>query len=102
MQDRAAAGARAEPIEQLRDDVRLLGELVGTVLREQGGGRLFQAVEHARTTAIALRSQPADAARQSKAEQDLLRWAARQSTARLLQIVRAFGIYFHLINLAEQ
>ena len=40
---------RAEPIDRLRDDVRLLGELVGGVLREQGGAELFEAVEHIRT-----------------------------------------------------
>ena len=90
---------RAEPIDTLRDDVHLLGELVGEVLREQGGPDLLAAVEHARTTAIALRSRDsADLMR----ERGLLQWAQRQSTGRLLQLVRAFSIYFHLINLAEQ
>jgi hypothetical protein len=41
---------RAEPVERLRDDVRLLGELVGQVLREQGGDDLYEAVEYLRTT----------------------------------------------------
>jgi phosphoenolpyruvate carboxylase len=90
---------RAEPIDRLRDDVRLLGDLVGAVLREQGGARLFAAVEHVRTAAIALRSAPAPDARQEHA---LLAWVERQSTDRLLQIIRAFSVYFHLINLAEQ
>jgi phosphoenolpyruvate carboxylase len=86
---------RAEPIDRLRDDVRLLGELVGDVLREQGGPELFDAVERIRTSAIELRSSHgSDAA--------LLSWAEQQSTLRLLQLVRAFSAYFHLINLAEQ
>jgi phosphoenolpyruvate carboxylase len=89
-------GVRAEPIDRLRDDVRLLGELVGDVLREQGGNDLFGAVEHVRTAAIALRSAPA------ADDQPLLAWAEQQSTARLMQLVRAFSAYFHLINLAEQ
>src|SRR5262245_4169754 len=86
---------RAEPIDRLRDDVRLLGELVGGVLREQGGAQLFEAVEYVRTSAIGLRSTAAS-------DQALLDWAELQSTARLLQLVRAFSVYFHLINLAEQ
>jgi phosphoenolpyruvate carboxylase len=87
---------RAEPIDRLRDDVRLLGELVGEVLREQGGPDLFGAVENIRTAAIALRSDSrGDAA-------SLLGWAEAQSTPRLMQLVRAFSAYFHLINLAEQ
>ena len=49
---------RAEPIDRLRDDVRLLGELVGDVLREQGGVELFEAVEYIRRAAIELRVDP--------------------------------------------
>jgi phosphoenolpyruvate carboxylase len=87
--------ARAEPIDRLRDDVRLLGELVGEVLREQGGHDLFRDVEHIRQAAIRLRST-------GDADQALLGWAEGQSTLRLLHLVRAFSVYFHLINLAEQ
>ena len=86
---------RAEPIDRLRDDVRLLGELVGDVLREQGGRELFEDVERVRQAAIELRSTNAS-------DQPLLDWAERQTNTRLLQLVRAFGTYFHLINLAEQ
>ncbi|HLW01907.1 MAG TPA: phosphoenolpyruvate carboxylase [Ktedonobacterales bacterium] len=94
-----AAAPRAEPIDLLRDDVHLLGELVGDVLREQGGPELFAAVEYVRTAAIALRSRNVDDAAQ---ERSLLQWAQRQPTDRLLQLVRAFSVYFHLINLAEE
>jgi phosphoenolpyruvate carboxylase len=86
---------RAEPIDRLRDDVRLLGELVGEVLREQGGAALFEDVERVRQAAIGLRSNEGTG-------EALLAWAERQSTVRLLQLVRAFSVYFHLINLAEQ
>ena len=91
---------RAEPIDRLRDDVRLLGDLVGEVLHEQGGARLLEAVEHVRTAAIALRS--ATRARPPAGPGCYLGWIERQSTDRLLQLIRAFSIYFHLINLAEQ
>src|SRR4030088_2533275 len=86
---------RAEPIDRLRDDVRLLGELVGEVLREQGGAELFEDVERVRQAAVGVRSNEGTGGA-------LLAWAEQQSTLRLLQLVRAFSIYFHLINLAEQ
>ncbi len=89
------AVARAVPIDRLRDDVRLLGELVGDVLREQGGPQLFDDVEHVRQATIGLRSSHAS-------DQALLSWAESQSTLRLMELVRAFSAYFHLINLAEQ
>jgi phosphoenolpyruvate carboxylase len=86
-----------------------LGALVGEVLREQGGTDLFAAVENVRTTAIALRSEAEGTTalsgvddQEAPTEAALLRWAAQQRTPRLLQLVRAFGVYFHLINLAEQ
>ena len=86
---------RAEPIDRLRNDVRLLGELVGDVLREQGGPELFDDVERVRHSAIELRST-------GSSDRALLAWAEQQATGRLLQLVRAFSTYFHLINLAEQ
>ena len=93
------AQMRAEPIDRLRDDVRLLGELVGQVLREQGGDDLYESVEYLRTTAIALRSDgEADAA----PEAAMQAWVHSRSPGRLLELVRAFSVYFHLINLAEQ
>jgi phosphoenolpyruvate carboxylase len=93
------AAPLVSPLGRLRDDVHMLGELVGEVLREQGGPDLFAAVEHIRTTAIALR---AGNLANPEPEQTLLHWAQQQSTDRLLQLVRAFSVYFHLINLAEQ
>ena len=39
----------------LREDVSLLGTLVGQMLSEQGGGALFSKVEKVRRTAIARR-----------------------------------------------
>ena len=90
---------RAEPIDMLRSDVRLLGELVGQVLREQGGANLFRAVEHVRKEAIDIRTSEHP---QPEKERALLDWIEAQSNDRLMQLVRAFSVYFHMINLAEQ
>ncbi len=89
---------RAEPIDSLRADVRFLGDLVGEVIRAQAGGRIFDLVEHVRTTAIARRSDEAPDA----VEDDLLAWAEQLAATDLEQIVRAFSTYFHMINMAEQ
>jgi len=97
--DGRGAAADSESIDRLQADVDLLGDLLGEVLREQGDPGLFEAVEHLRRVAIGLRTQfstdPAD-------ELALLQWVNEQSTSRLLQLVRAFSIFFHLSNLAER
>ena len=86
------------PPDRLRDDVHALGDLVGQILREQAGERLFALVEQVRTSAISLRSRPTD----TEGESSLLTWAAAQSTVDLAAIVRAFSVYFHVINTAEE
>ena len=93
-----APAADGPPPDRLRDDVHSLGDLVGRILREQAGERLFALVEEVRTGAIALRSRPPDA----QAESTLLSWAAGRSTIDLAAIVRAFSVYFHVINMAEE
>ena len=93
------ASLPSDASDRLRRDVSLLGGLVGDVLREQGGADLFAAVEHLRTMAIALRAAPAPDAEREAA---LLTWVEAQPADRLLELVRAFSVYFHLINLAEQ
>ncbi len=89
--------SKREPIDRLRDDVRLLGGLVGEVLREQGGERLYNLVEDLRLRAIRLREEYDPAS-----EREFGRIFERLATHQLAMLVRAYGIYFHVINLAEQ
>ncbi len=89
---------RAEPIDGLRHEVNLLGTLLGDVLREQGGNHLYHLVERARRETIAGRTQGDVHARLAR----LLAWFSELPDEDLFGLVRAFGIYFHLINLAEQ
>lgn len=91
-------GAHMLPPDRLREDVRMLGDLVGQILHKQAGERLFALVEEVRTAAIAQRS-PSDAVTTAPS---LLAWAQAQSTADLAKIVRAFSVYFHIINLVEE
>lgn len=86
----------------LRRDVRSLGVLLGSVLREQCGDALYEAVEALRRTAIARRE--ADGHDPKTAAKHLEEALARVHTLDLsaaYRLARAFGFYFELINLAE-
>ena len=83
--------------EKLRTDVRLLGGLLGTVLREAGGDELLADVERLRELTIAAHDeQGADSFEQAEA------LAESFSAERAEQVARAFTCYFHLANLAEE
>lgn len=80
----------------LRQDVRLLGDLVGAVIREQGGETLFDRVEGARHAAIRRREGVEGAAADLEAA---LSGLPAEDAA---EIVRAFSTYFQVVNLAER
>jgi phosphoenolpyruvate carboxylase len=83
--------------EPLRRDVRMLGALLGEVIREQCGQDVFDWVERIRAQAKALRRDHSDTARQRLAE--TIREVPRHHRA---HVIRAFAVYFELVNLAEQ
>jgi phosphoenolpyruvate carboxylase len=80
----------------LREDVHALGALVGEVLRDQGGERLFEAVEGDRLAAIGRRE-----GRPESAVQLVARTAGRE-TGEARDLIRAFSTWFELVNLAER
>ncbi len=86
-----------ERLLPLRREVRYLADLLGEVLREQGGEGLFQAVERLRTLAKSLRRHYDPAV-----EQQLVSTVQALDLQTATQVARAFGLYFHLVNLAEQ
>ena len=75
----------------LRRDIRLLGSILGQVLVEQEGPELLETVESVRRAARAARRDGSVAA----IEDDL---TAEQQAL----VLRAFGLFFQLANLAEQ
>ncbi len=87
----------------LRRDVRSLGTLLGTVLREQAGDELFAQVEALRQGTIRRR----DADARDRAEEAAHHAAAAMELVHSLPVerdillTRAFAFYFELINLAE-
>ncbi|HYD96336.1 MAG TPA: phosphoenolpyruvate carboxylase [Noviherbaspirillum sp.] len=94
----SAAPAR-QPTDKdapLKEDIRLLGRLLGNVLREQEGEAVFHVVETIRQTAVRFRRE-SDA--QSGTELNrLLKKLTRDQT---ISVVRAFSYFSHLANIAE-
>ncbi|MPV37499.1 phosphoenolpyruvate carboxylase [Georgenia subflava] len=89
--------AKHEIPDTMRDDVRLLGALLGQVLTEYAGDGLFDDVERLRELAITALDQP-DGEALAQAEE----LVAGFSTERAEEVARAFTCYFHLTNLAEE
>jgi phosphoenolpyruvate carboxylase len=96
-----AAGDKDLP---LREDTRLLGRVLGDVLREHAGSEAFERIEAIRRTAIRFRRAEAEggdaqAAAASRAE--LVALLNPLPIAAVLDVVRAFSYFSHLANLAE-
>ncbi|MCW5620922.1 MAG: phosphoenolpyruvate carboxylase, partial [Burkholderiales bacterium] len=80
----------------LREDIRLLGRLLGDILREQEGEETFNLIEQIRQTAIRFRRDADHGARQElESLLDLL------SPAATVAVIRAFTYFSQLANLAE-
>jgi phosphoenolpyruvate carboxylase len=87
----------------LRRDVRSLGMLLGEVLREQAGERLFRLEEDLRQLSIERREAAAkgDSARAAQLLKQQMVRVAELDLPDGYQLTRAFAYYFELINLAE-
>jgi phosphoenolpyruvate carboxylase len=80
----------------MRRDVRLLGDLLGEVLRESGGQELLDDTERLRHAVITARRSADDALHQIS---DMIAaWPLERAEA----VAHAFTVYFHLANLAEE
>jgi phosphoenolpyruvate carboxylase len=85
-----------DPHERLRDDVRLLGGILGDTLRQREGSALFHIVERVRALS---KSGRAGSDRDLDAVAELLRALPVEST---MPIARAFSHFLTLANIAEQ
>ena len=114
---------RQQMPEPMRRDVRLLGDLLGEVLRESGGQDLLDDVERLRLAVIAARrAAPRDGALRDSARpagtgqdgapyggaatdpagDEIAALVASWPLDRAELVARAFTVYFHLTNLAEE
>jgi phosphoenolpyruvate carboxylase len=82
--------------EPLRNDIRLLGRLLGDTVREQEGDAVFNVVERVRQTAVRFARDGDPAVRAELAA--LLDPLSRDTTQ---AVVRAFSYFLQLTNIAE-
>ena len=92
----APAKKGANKDQPLVNDIRLLGRILGDVIREQEGLPAFELIEQIRQLSVAFRRH--DDASADKALKKLLKGLSGQQT---VSVIRAFTYFSHLANLAE-
>jgi phosphoenolpyruvate carboxylase len=99
--NRADEASRGEVLAQeedarLRNDIRLLGRILGDTVRDQEGADVFDLVERIRQTSIRFHR---DDDRPARRELEII--LDSMSTSQTVRIVRAFSYFSHLANIAE-
>ena len=92
----AAQQDAAEKNKPLVEDIRLLGRILGDVIREQEGVQAFELIERVRQLSVAYRLK-ADAS----AGRVLDRLLKNLSADQTVTVIRAFSYFSHLANIAE-
>ena len=93
---RAEEALALEEDARLRNDIRLLGRILGDTVRDQEGADVFDLVERIRQTSIRFHRDDDEPARR---ELELI--LDSMSTSQTVRIVRAFSYFSHLANIAE-
>src|ERR1700681_1565898 len=88
--------AAIEADARLREDIRLLGRILGDTVRDQEGADVFDLVERIRQTSIQFHRDEDKLARR-----ELETTLDSMSTSDTVRIVRAFSYFSHLANIAE-
>ena len=97
------SNANAGPLAKMKanerplvEDIRLLGRILGDVIREQEGPAAFDLIEQIRKLSVAFR-RDAD----TDADKSLKKLLKGLSGERAVSVIRAFTYFSHLANLAE-
>jgi phosphoenolpyruvate carboxylase len=103
---------REERDAPLRQDIRTLGEVLGQAIQQHSGSHVFEMVEHLRLDCRRLREcaenlagVPADTTYQQEIEaldREISQIVESCDVETAIDVIRAFTVYFHLINTAEQ
>jgi phosphoenolpyruvate carboxylase len=91
-----ATTAQAQKDRPLVEDIRLLGRVLGDVIREQEGREMFELIERIRRLSVAYRRE-ADSA----ADAELKKLLKGLSNDQTVSVIRAFTYFSHLANIAE-
>lgn len=91
--------------EELQEDIRFLGKLLGLSIKASEGEAFFEQIESLRRTAVTIRRALANQAQDSDEAQSvmqLLRQEIDQKSDQELKLLsRAFSYFMHLANIAE-
>ncbi|GCE25620.1 phosphoenolpyruvate carboxylase [Dictyobacter alpinus] len=105
---------RREKGNPLRQDIRILGNALGQAIQRHEGHTVFDTVEKLRGHCIRLRDyserlHQADTMEKSQLlrdiqalEQEILQIVSESDLDTAIDVIRAFTVYFHLVNTAEQ
>ncbi|WP_126595189.1 phosphoenolpyruvate carboxylase [Dictyobacter aurantiacus] len=105
---------RREKDHALRQDIRVLGNTLGQSIQRHEGHQVFDTVEQLRGLCIRLRDQSERLKQVDDAEkitiqqqihdmeQEILRIVSESDLDTAIDVIRAFTVYFHLVNTAEQ
>jgi len=94
--DTRSTRTAAEKNRPLVDDIRLLGRILGDVIREQEGKDAFELVERVRRLSVAYRLKS-----DAQAGRALDRLLKNLSGDQTVSVIRAFSYFSHLANIAE-
>lgn len=83
--------------ESLRSRVKLFGNILGDVLKDHAGEKVFSAVEALRQGHISLRQED-----DSSQRKELVELIDSLDEVTVTHVVRAFSLYFSLVNIAEE
>jgi phosphoenolpyruvate carboxylase len=92
----ARSASRVDKDQPLIEDIRLLGRILGDVIREQEGPAAFELIEQIRQLSVAFRRHDDQSA--DRALKKLLKGLSGDQT---VSVIRAFTYFSHLANLAE-
>ena len=92
-----AAGRTLPNDKPLRSRVKLFGNILGQILHDHAGRKVFEAVETLRKGHISLRK-----SEDARKRQRLAQLIESLDPDTLAHVIRAFSIYFSLVNIAEE